>query len=251
MPAWSLGSAGLSLSAASSSFLAMKICRKSSTSRWVKLSSAISLLMRSSSACSCSVSSILESCTKVQNSISPLGLTSLMPASTALSRATSSFFMSSDCSFRDFGSQPKVVRMPISSWLSITPLLSLSYLSKTCLSSAIFSSLKPAFLRSLATNSARQESTSFTNSSKSRPAEDAGCGAVPGGSWFKDLNAFGRRAKGRKAASLFSLNTLWIAPSSSSRWRRMSFRYSRKSRQLLPFSSTWLTKMWIWSRVSL
>mmetsp|Transcript_23992 Transcript_23992/g.75434 ORF Transcript_23992/g.75434 Transcript_23992/m.75434 type:complete len:303 (-) Transcript_23992:1674-2582(-) len=240
------------LLSAASWLLARKTCRKSSTSFCEKLSSFMRLFMRSSSACSCSVSSILDSCTKVQKPISPDGLTLAMPASRARSRATSSFFISSVCSCRDLGCQPNSARMPMSSPLSISPLLSLSNRLKTCWSSEMRSSVKPAFLRSLATTSARQRSTILTKRSKSKlPDCMLACLSITGGSCPRSFRAWLVCFPGSSpSVSLRLSKTTAISRSSASRCSCMSFKYSLKSRQLLLFSSTWDTKMWIWSIVT-
>mmetsp|Transcript_129720 Transcript_129720/g.403426 ORF Transcript_129720/g.403426 Transcript_129720/m.403426 type:complete len:310 (-) Transcript_129720:602-1531(-) len=236
-----------------SCFLFMKIWRKSSTSFWLKLSSFMRRFMSSSSACSCSVSSARESCTKVQNSMPPSSSSSRSgSASMAASLAIFSFLMSSCCSCWDLGCQPNSVRMLINSRLSIPPLPSLSKRLKTSCSSVMRSSVKPAFLRSRATSSERQESTTLTKPSKSMPVVGNLCVAF-GGSCFSPLKALSRLEGFIRpvAGSLKVLKMFVIDLNSASLCSCISLRYSRKSRQLLLFSSTCATNRWTWSMVTL
>mmetsp|Transcript_15086 Transcript_15086/g.40716 ORF Transcript_15086/g.40716 Transcript_15086/m.40716 type:complete len:314 (-) Transcript_15086:2516-3457(-) len=164
-------------SSAYSCFLAKKISRNCSTSFCENLIFAISFCMRSSSACWCSVSNILDSCTNVQNLIvaEPSGPVSATPASLALCRAVSNFFIRACCSSLDFGSQPKTCKIPRSSKVSISPPWSLSKRSKRARNSSIRSSVKPAFFRSFVTRSARQASTKATKGPNSIPFAEQLC----------------------------------------------------------------------------
>mmetsp|Transcript_64115 Transcript_64115/g.164999 ORF Transcript_64115/g.164999 Transcript_64115/m.164999 type:complete len:238 (-) Transcript_64115:2551-3264(-) len=150
-----------------SAVFAMKTSRNSSTSRGENWSSRMSASIRSSSWVSCSVSRMRHSCMKVQNLISPSPPTSSTPASFVRSHASWIFFTRAFCSSLFVGSQLNSLRSSMSSLLSISPPWSLSKWSNISWNCAIFSSLKPAFLRSRATTSRRLSSMISTKSSKS------------------------------------------------------------------------------------
>mmetsp|Transcript_116089 Transcript_116089/g.248309 ORF Transcript_116089/g.248309 Transcript_116089/m.248309 type:complete len:227 (-) Transcript_116089:2661-3341(-) len=185
-----------------------KIWRNWSTSGVVNLRSCISFVILSSSARSCSVRSKRESWTKVQNLMleDPSTPTSLMPASRAEARAWSNFFIRPACSSRVLGCQPYSFRISFSSFVSISPLLSLSYLSKSFWNSATSSSEKPAFLRSFSTCAIRQESTMLTKASNSMfPPLAAFKAKFFGGSWPNALRASAMSAFGMAAPCLCAL----------------------------------------------
>mmetsp|Transcript_71505 Transcript_71505/g.207025 ORF Transcript_71505/g.207025 Transcript_71505/m.207025 type:complete len:221 (+) Transcript_71505:659-1321(+) len=142
--------------------------------------------------------------------------------------------------------------MPRSSAVSMSPPLSLSCLSKSCLSSATRSSLNPAFFFSFATISPRHASTTLTKASKSNAS-----GVVLTTSFGNE--SYERSFKARLIVFLSNLplvlflylsKTVRKADSSRSRCSRMRRIYSRKSSLPLLFSSTCATKMRISSSVS-